>query len=196
MALCPHNLVPIVPVPLCLVSCLGGPAHPQVSPRLLGQGWHTGSGTTKPPPGGHHPPWGHGGGSRAGRGHQVTAAGYKYWLNRFIFIQRIHRSPLPGHPDPGGHPKMSPATPGLATTSVGFTGRICPHSQSLVTTLGHLGDIPVPSGATLLPVFTRCLLRAPGHRPLCLVGQPQTWSPAPLVPCWDMSGHFGVPLVP
>lgn len=29
---------------------------------------------------------------------ETMVAGYKYWLNRFIFIQRIHRFPQPPHP--------------------------------------------------------------------------------------------------
>lgn len=91
---------------------------------------------------------------------------------------------------------MSPATIRLATTSAGCTVRICPHSQSLVTTLGHLGDIPVPSGATLLSVFTRCL---PGHP---VTGHSALWdSPrlGPLLP-WSHAGTsldiLGSPLCP
>lgn len=214
--LCPPCPVPCVPcpashVPLSLVPSPGGPAHRSTDPRTA---------RVSPPLPGHvtgtrvthqirdhrattletSPTLGTSGlGAELGwgGGHQTTAAGYKYWLNRFIFIQRIHRSPPAGRPDPGGHPKMSPATVLLGTTSMGFTSRIHPHSQGLVLTLaspwghpsplwGHLGACicPVPARGTLSPAT------------LAPWGTPRPGPPFPCAHAEGISGHFGVPPVP
>lgn len=65
-----------------------------------------------------------------------------------------------------------------------------------MTTLGHLRDIPLPSGATLMPVFTWCLLRGP------VTGHPALWDTprlGPLLP-WSHAGTsldiLGSPLCP
>lgn len=151
--------LPCVPCPVSLVPTAAGTHHGDKGDPLDPGSWS------------HHPgdTWG----QSWHWGHQTTAAGYKYWLNRFIFIQRIHRFPSWGTPSPGDPPRCLQAPPPLALPA------------GSVPIPGFGANAGITSGTSLSPLGACvCLVTAQGTLPH---GHPHTWSPAPWCPCW---GHL------